>query len=210
MPYWLHLAAGKHPDRVAIECGERSITYAELAATAVDGQRSLAAAGVRDGDRVALEIADRFDFALALHSCLLAGTPAVPVDLRLAEEERAIRRRVARHVLTGWPPGAPSRVGRPTYGRELDGAVAAVMHTSGTTAAPRPVELTYGNWLSSALGSAVALGLDPAERWLCPMPMTHVGGLSILIRSAIYATTAVLQPRFDTEAVLRQLMDPAR
>ena len=84
------------------------------------------------------------------------------------------------------------------------------MHTSGTTAAPKPVVLTHGNFLASALGSAVALGLDPAERWLCPMPLTHVGGLSIPIRSAIYATTAVLHGRFDTEAVLDELMDPAR
>ena len=84
------------------------------------------------------------------------------------------------------------------------------MHTSGTTAAPKPVALTYGNFLASALGSAVALGLDLEERWLCPMPLTHVGGLSIPIRSAIYATTAVLHGRFDTEAVLSELMDPAR
>ena len=84
------------------------------------------------------------------------------------------------------------------------------MHTSGTTAAPKPVVLTHGNFLASALGSAVALGLDPAERWLCPMPLTHVGGLSIPIRSAIYATTAVLHGRFDTEAVLSELMDPGQ
>ena len=84
------------------------------------------------------------------------------------------------------------------------------MHTSGTTAAPKPVVLSYRNFLASALGSAVALGLDPAERWLCPMPLTHVGGLSIPIRSAIYATTAVVQGRFELEAVLDELMDPAR
>ena len=42
------------------------------------------------------------------------------------------------------------------------------------------------------------------------MPLTHVGGLSIPIRSAIYATTVVLHGRFETEAVLDELMDPAR
>jgi O-succinylbenzoic acid--CoA ligase len=42
------------------------------------------------------------------------------------------------------------------------------------------------------------------------MPLTHVGGLSIPIRSAIYGTTAVLHGRFDTEAVLNELMDPGR
>ena len=41
------------------------------------------------------------------------------------------------------------------------------------------------------------------------MPLTHVGGLSIPIRSTIYATTAVLQGRFDTEAVLNDLIDRA-
>ena len=49
---------------------------------------------------------------------------------------------------------------------DLD-AVAAVIHTSGTTSAPRPIELSYGNFLWSALGSAVALDRDPRERWLC-------------------------------------------
>jgi O-succinylbenzoic acid--CoA ligase len=42
------------------------------------------------------------------------------------------------------------------------------------------------------------------------MPVTHVGGLSILIRSVIYTTTAVLHQRYDTEAVLGDLMDPQR
>src|SRR5947209_4773982 len=86
----------------------------------------------------------------------------------------------------------------------------AVMHTSGTTASPKPVPLTRSNFLASALGSAVALGFDLAERWLCPMPLTHVGGLSIPIRSAIYGTTTVLHGRFETDAVLAELMDPAR
>jgi len=73
-----------------------------------------------------------------------------------------------------------------------DGDTALVVHTSGTTAAPRPVELSFGNVQANALGSAVALGLDPDERWLCPLPLSHVGGLMVLLRSAIYATRAVL------------------
>jgi O-succinylbenzoic acid--CoA ligase len=91
-------------------------------------------------------------------------------------------------------------------GHDLD-AVAVVIHTSGTTSAPRPIELSCGNLLWSALGSAVALGLDPRERWLCALPLSHIGGLSILVRSAIYATTAVVHERFETERVLCALQD---
>ena len=80
-----------------------------------------------------------------------------------------------------------------------------VIHTSGTTSAPRPIELTYGNFLWSALGSAVALGFDPRERWLCALPLSHVGGLSILLRSAIYATSAIVHERFEEDRVLHAL-----
>jgi o-succinylbenzoate---CoA ligase len=90
---------------------------------------------------------------------------------------------------------------------DLD-AVAAILHTSGTSGTSRPVELTYGNWLWNAIGSAVALGLDPQERWLCALPLSHVGGLSIVMRSAIYGTTAIVHERFETERVLGELMRP--
>src|SRR5206468_11591871 len=89
---------------------------------------------------------------------------------------------------------------------DLD-APAAVIHTSGSTGRPKAVELTFGNWLWSALGSGVALGVDPAERWLCALPLTHVGGLSIVVRSATYATTALVHERWDTERVLSALRD---
>ena len=54
--------------------------------------------------------------------------------------------------------------------------------------------LTLGQILHNALGCAAALGHDRAERWLCPLPLSHVGGLMVLLRSVIYGTTAVLGP----------------
>ena len=89
---------------------------------------------------------------------------------------------------------------------DLD-APALTVRTSGSTAEPKEVELTYGNWLWSALGSAVALGHPASERWLCALPLTHVGGLSILLRSVIAATTVLLHERWNTEAVLLGLDD---
>jgi O-succinylbenzoic acid--CoA ligase len=220
--YWIHAAAARHPDRVAVETPERSLTYAELRDAAVG-----AASALRGAERVAIAIPPGPDFVIALHACLLAGAAVVPIDLRLAPAEQEQRRAGAEMVIAAalridvprptrrlaGQPASLVAVGedRPVGGGEggWDPAV-AVMHTSGTTAAPKPVVLSHDNFLASALGSAVALGLDPAERWLCPMPLTHVGGLSIPIRSAIYATTTVLHGRFDTEAVLNDLMNPAR
>ena len=77
--------------------------------------------------------------------------------------------------------------------------------TSGTSGAPRAVGLTYGNHLWSAVGSAFNLGLEPTDRWLCCLPLFHVGGLSILMRSVIYGTTAVVHEGFDVDRIATSL-----
>jgi o-succinylbenzoate---CoA ligase len=211
MAFWIHKAAAMHPDRTALEGPERTLTYDQLSREAIEAAAALRALGAADDGRTAaLELPPGEEYVIALHGCILAGVAALPVDLRLSEDERAIRRAragvvVSQPLARGGALRMPSRSGRDGGAQPL-----AVMHTSGTTSEPKPVTLSHGNFFASALGSAVALGLDPGERWLCPMPLTHVGGLSIPLRSAIYATTVVLHDRFETEAVLRELMDPAR
>ena len=160
-------------------------------------------AGVSRGDRVALALTSE-EFVVALHACLLIGALAVPVDLRLTAGEQALRTDGAALILEALPDGEPV-----TPEPAALEAPATVMFTSGTTAAPKQVVLSLDNWLGNAIGSAFALGLDRDERWLCPMPLAHVGGLSIQLRSVIYGTEVLLHGRYDTEAVRDALMDPA-
>jgi O-succinylbenzoic acid--CoA ligase len=202
---WLARAAAGSPERVAVEDGERACTYAQLHARALAGAAALAERGVRAGESVAIALRPGIDFAVALHSCWLAGASAVPVDVRLSDAERAAICAGASLVVDEPLPAAVPRLDRaPTHDIH---AVAVVIHTSGTTSRPKRVELSFGNLLWSAQGSAVALRADPQERWLCTLPVCHVGGLSILVRSAIFATTAVVHERFDTQRALHALME---
>jgi O-succinylbenzoic acid--CoA ligase len=208
---WLQRAAASAPSLTALQAPDARMSYAELWQTACAGACALSQRGARPGDRVAIVLAPGIAFAQALHACLLLGAVAVPVDLRLTAVERE-RIVAGAPVVVDRPLGASTRAQAEQRALEdgvthdLD-AVCAVIHTSGTTSAPRPIELTYGNFLWSALGSGVALGIDPRERWLCALPLSHVGGLSILLRSAIYATTAVIHERFDTDRVLAALRE---
>jgi O-succinylbenzoic acid--CoA ligase len=166
-----------------------SLTYGELL------ERARAAA-LPAGERIGIALPAGEDFAVALHAAWLRGAVGVPHDLRLPPE----RRPDVDAVVEG-----PLELGPPVEPREIDlDAPAVLMQTSGTTGTPRPVELTFGNLLWSALGSAVALGVDPRERWLGAMPLSHVGGLSILVRSAIYGTHAVLHDGWDSERVMAE------
>jgi o-succinylbenzoate---CoA ligase len=197
---WLPRAAARHPDRPAVN----RLTYAQLLGEAALTARRLAARGVRRGDRVGIELPPGEAFCVALHAILLLGAVAVPIDVRLGPEERLAVARTVATVVDGPLDGeSAAEVPLRTH-HDLD-AVAVVVHTSGSSGAPKPVELTYGNWLWSTLGSCVALGLDPDERWLCALPLSHVGGLSIVLRAAITATTAIVHERFETERMLYEL-----
>lgn len=202
VPGWLERAAAAVPAVTAVETPAGRCSYGALLAQARAGAGHLAARGAGPGTRVGIALPAGVGFARALHACFLLGAVAVPVDLRLGEAERA-RITAGAAVVVDEPLSDRPNSLEPALGSGHDlAATAVIIHTSGTTSEPKPVELTYGNFLWSALGSAVALGLDPGERWLCALPLAHVGGLSILIRSAIYASTAVVHERFDAERVL--------
>jgi O-succinylbenzoic acid--CoA ligase len=199
---WLDRAAALRPGRAALVTERESLTFSELKREATGAAGALRRQGVGSGDHVGLALPAGMEFAVALHACWQLGAVVVPVDLRLAEGERQALEAVCAVVVREPLDRAGEETPAPAH--DLD-AVAAVIHTSGTSGSPRPVALTYGNWLWSALGSAVALGVDPRERWLCTLPLSHVGGLSILVRSAIYATTAILHERFEAERVSHAL-----
>src|SRR6185437_9119399 len=219
---WLQRAARLAPTTTAIQTADAQVSYAELHALARAGASELYERGARPGERVAIALAPGLAFAQALHASMLLGAVAVPIDLRLTSSERERLCGGAKVIVQEPAAGTTPTVEEVEMGVEespagqlpvlgeamhdLD-AVCAVIHTSGTTAKPRPVELSYGNFLWSALGSSVALGVDPRERWLCALPLSHVGGLSILLRSAIYATTAVIHERFDTDSVLQAIRE---
>ncbi|MEF8908508.1 MAG: AMP-binding protein [Haloarculaceae archaeon] len=76
---------------------------------------------------------------------------------------------------------------------------AVVMFTSGTTGIPKGVRLTVGNLVWSAVASAFRLGVDPDDRWLCCLPMYHMGGLAPTVRCAMYGTSLAIQPGFEAE-----------
>jgi O-succinylbenzoic acid--CoA ligase len=204
--HWLSGAAGRHPDRVAVEARGESVTYRELLLRAVRAAGALHMRGVRRGEPVALLLEPGLPFVEALHGCLLLGAPAVPIDPRLADREPAA---VLREVEV--------RVERPMRGdtgvfqlpdppERKD--VALVMHTSGTTGRAKPVAITFGNIRANARGLAETMGLGDDERWLAPLPLAHVGGLMVVLRSVLMATTAVIAPPpFDVDATAAQLRD---
>jgi o-succinylbenzoate---CoA ligase len=204
---WLAQRAQTCPDRAALIAEGRRLTYEELEAEATAAARRLAARGVRRGATVTLELPVGADYVVLLHALMKLGAIAEPLNTRLAPGEREAeleRAGPALAISQAADAGGPE-ADLPLLGEHDLDAIHCRVLTSGTSGHPRPIGLTYGNHLWSAVGSAFNLGVDPSDRWLCCLPLYHVAGLEIVMRSVIYGTGAVVHDGFAVETVAEAL-----
>jgi o-succinylbenzoate---CoA ligase len=204
---WLSQRALTCPDRTALIADGLELSYEELERDATATARRLAARGARRGATVAIDLEPGVEHVVLLHALMKLGAVAYPINARLTDAERRAELERARPALTvnGNPDLGTTEADLPLLGEhDLDGLHCRIL-TSGTAGGPRPVGLTYGNHLWSAVGSAFNLGVEPTDRWLCCLSLSHVGGLSIVMRSVIYGTTAVVHDGFDVDRIASSL-----
>ena len=225
---WVTRRASTHPEVVAVECNGEGLTYRELDARVATAAGHLVALGVAEGEPVGLLHANDNRFAVFAHAITRAGAMLAPHNARLTASEIAwqLRDAGARYFVTDATYIELARAAASEAGVTLieadDEAWASatpmagatsipferahsLIYTSGTTGRPKGAVLTHGNFYWSAVGSAANLGVEADDRWLACLPLYHVGGLSIVLRSAIYGTTAVIHERFEEARVVRAL-----
>lgn len=229
LPDWLTRQAHVNGSVVAIEHGATQLTYEDLHLRASQWAATLSTQGVSPGNRIALIAKDGLTYAVAVHAIVQCGGVLIPVNWRLTPQDVAWQLRDAGVTMLLFDDATASFVAdisrlltaevpsynlqRPTRsvlasektrtGRtHIDlQDIQAVVYTSGTTGHPKGTLLTYQNHFWAAISSALQLGVLPTDKWLVPMPLFHVGGLNVLMRSVIYGTTAVIHDHFDVVAV---------
>ncbi|WP_317914511.1 o-succinylbenzoate--CoA ligase [Carnobacterium maltaromaticum] len=87
--------------------------------------------------------------------------------------------------------------------------VTTIMYTSGTTGQAKGVQQTFDNHWWSAIGSVLNLGLTDEDSWLCPVPLFHISGFSIMMRSLIYGMPVYLFEKFDEKEINQTLLSGA-
>ena len=75
-------------------------------------------------------------------------------------------------------------------------AWAAIIFTSGSTGSSKAVVLSLGNFFYSALGANEAMPLLLGHAWLLSLPLFHVGGLGIPLRTLLSGANLIIpQPK---------------
>jgi o-succinylbenzoate---CoA ligase len=204
---WLAQRSQSCPERTALVADGAEVTYAELEAEATWVARRLAAQGVRRGSTVALTMHPRREQVVLIHALMKIGAVMLPLGPRLsaAEREAALAAEEPAVDLDDAGELTQTEADLPLLGEHDMDEIACKVMTSGSTGAPVPVGLTYGNFLWSSVASAFNIGVEPDDRWLCCLPLSHISGLGIVIRSVIYGTAAVVHDGFEVDRVAASL-----
>ncbi|MBD3276565.1 MAG: o-succinylbenzoate--CoA ligase, partial [Candidatus Marinimicrobia bacterium] len=223
---WLEHQAQFHPERSALISGDRSYTFSELFSQARLIAGELNRRRVSAGDYVGVISPNSPEQFLLFHALLLLGAVIVPINHKLTgtEIESMIRKIDLQVVISAGELELSSAIHpavlsidslfkQPLRSEPLQPAqisseeICAIFFTSGTTGDPKPVPLTHDNFFYSAMGSALNIGVTSRDNWLLCLPMDHMGGFSIFMRSLVYGTSVTLLPSFSPKSVLQQFDD---
>ncbi|HLR09520.1 MAG TPA: o-succinylbenzoate--CoA ligase [Bacillota bacterium] len=228
IPHWLSKQAQLKPKKQAIELQDgTSLTFQELEEKSKRFARKLAQTGVLEGTHIGILSGNNLDMVIAIHALSYLGAIGVLFNTRLTTEELTYQANDARvsmilssHHFYDQAKQIQSSltVFRFSDIEQLEEKEVSlrceinlsepftIIYTSGTTGKPKGVVHTYGNHWWSAVGSALNLGVHTDDKWLNPLPLFHVGGLAVLIRSVMYGMPVFLMERFDETAVQEAIM----
>jgi len=220
----LFRTAAERPHQAAVIDGAGSTDYATLAARAAAVAATLAAAGVRPGDRVALYLRRDADSAAAFFGVLAAGAVAVFVNETLRPRQIAyIASHTGARVLLhsaellqrlGSPPDLKARFidlatvpaaadWSPIFRVERD--VAQIIYTSGSTGMPKGVTLSHGNLWAGAAAVTAYLAIDAKDRLASLLPFSFDYGLNQWLCCAATGATLVIERSPVPQRIVRTL-----
>ncbi|WP_373893141.1 o-succinylbenzoate--CoA ligase [Virgibacillus natechei] len=221
IPHWLTKQANLAPDQIAIETIDGdTITFLELKEKSQRFAKKLSGIGVTKDSHVGIFSTNNVSMVVAIHALSYLGAISVMLNIKLTKEELNYQLSdgkvssvltnegsVATEMDFSIPVKTFSEIDRlPESEVDLKEEIHlddpfTIIYTSGTTGFPKGVIHTYGNHWWSAIGSALNLGLHAKDKWLAALPIFHVSGLSIFIRSVIYGMPVYLLEKFDEDTV---------
>jgi acyl-CoA synthetase (AMP-forming)/AMP-acid ligase II len=230
-------AAILHPDEPAVEDEAGSLTFSELHRRSNALARGLAAAGVREGDGVAIMCRNHRGFIEATLACSKLGAHGLymntafagpqltevvereePVALIFDQEFTELLADAGRDVWRFVAWADDDEVGDPT----LDELISAhgdadldppeessrfVILTSGTTGSPKGAQRTQPDTLGPLAALFSKIPLRARERTMIAAPMFHSWGFAHFVLGLSLRSTYVLRRRFDPEETLRAVAE---
>jgi len=193
-------------DRTFFRFRGSSYTFREVRELSLDLSERMHGWGVIPGDKLAVDLPNGQEFVFLLFAGSMLGVSFFVLNHRLNEAKKAellegfrVTATFDEEFITGLDAVAPAAFEPPVLAED---DVFVRMFTSGTTGVPKAARLTYRNLMSAARSSTGSLMRPGAGCWQLALPMFHVGGLQVVMRSLVSHSAFIAYERFDPDALL--------
>lgn len=209
--------------RLALVCGERRLTHADLFTRCQKLAGALDRLGIEPGERVAILSANRHQYVETYVGVPAAGRVVVPLNTRHAEPELryALADSGARLLLCDREPGALADVvervvripdeydewigdaDEATLGLGVtEDSLAGLFYTGGTTGASKGVMLTHRNLIANTFHWMAAVPHAADDTMLVMAPLFHAAGSNGVLANLWTGACQVMLPAFDPAEAL--------
>ncbi|MEK7291917.1 MAG: AMP-binding protein [Actinomycetota bacterium] len=144
---------------------------------------------------VALDMPGGTRFVDSMRRIWDAGDAIFPIDQRLPNAARVT---LLHEMAPSAIVDANGTETKMSGGRPVETGDALVVATSGSTGPPKGVVLTHENIAASAAASNRRLGTSANDHWLVCLPLSHVGGLSVVTRAWQVGCQLTVHPSFNS------------
>lgn len=222
-------SARRFPDKVAVIDDEGQVTYGELLKR-VDALAYVLKEkyNMQEQEQIGFLMVNSARMVVAFYAAMKLGCIALMMNTKFQESELAalLDTMDAKMIITdprwlGKIEGTAQRMnmrGVLSAEEAAEGDVSGIvsvqnpentsiiMHTSGTTGAPKGVMVTHGNILEAAYGYKDVQGLTHEDTTVISVPLFHILGLSCVTTMFMYlGATVVLSEFYQVEDVLRKI-----
>lgn len=223
---WFKKRLEENPDGLFLKFEDNSYTISDLAREIASVKKAFSASGIKSKDRLVILLPNGVEIVEIILSCFETGVIAVPLSPKFTEKElgKILDEIQPVAIVTNWVLSkklsgnsipvvcveeistiAGSCQDYEHYQKINPKDICTILMTSGTTNSPKAVQLTYQNFQSSCKNWNQFLNFIPGDQFLCCLPLTHVGGLAVLIRALIYGFSINLSKSFSSDLLYQIL-----
>lgn len=213
-----------HPNKLAIWCDGKSVTYAEFADMVTRTANMLLAYGLKPGDNIGVPMNNSIESAVLFFSAAEIGVALAPINptlpwdaIETAFNSVGVSCIIARESffrqykpenlicicqdkadLKGTLPFVAWK-DYPDTKPDIDvddDATLILTLTSGSTGEPKPIELSQKNKIDRAFAHVKVYNLNEEDRILAATPLYHSLAERLVIMPLLIGATSILLPRF--------------